>query len=64
MRQRYGRIINMSSIVVSRQPGQANYCASRRVHRPDQVLAKELAARNTANAVAPGFIDTDMTATV
>lgn len=65
MRQRSGRIINMSSIVGLRgNPGQANYCASKAgLIGLTKSLAKELAARKvTVNAVAPGFIDTDMTA--
>ena len=65
MRQRSGRIINMSSIVGLRgNPGPANYCASKAgLIGLTKSLAKELAARKvTVNAVAPGFIDTDMTA--
>ena len=65
MKQRFGRIINMSSIVGLRgNPGQANYCASKAgLIGLTKSLAKELAARKvTVNAVAPGFIDTDMTA--
>ncbi len=65
MRQRYGRIINMSSVVGLRgNPGQANYSASKAgLIGLTKSLAKELAARKvTVNAVAPGFIDTDMTA--
>ena len=65
MRQRSGRIINMSSIVGLRgNPGQANYCASKAgLIGLTKSLARELASRNvTVNAVAPGFIETDMTA--
>ena len=64
MRQRSGRIINMSSIVGLRgNPGQANYCASKAgLIGLTKSLAKELATRNvTVNVVAPGFITTDMT---
>ena len=64
MKQRYGRIVNMSSVVgVSGNAGQANYAASKAgVIGLTKSLARELAARNvTANAVAPGFIETDMT---
>ena len=65
MRQRYGRIVNISSVVGLRgNAGQVNYAASKAgVVGLTKSLAKELAARNiTVNAVAPGFIETDMTA--
>ncbi len=64
MRKRYGRIINISSISgVRGNPGQINYCAAKAgLIGMTKSLAKELAARNvTVNAVAPGFIDSDMT---
>lgn len=64
MKQRYGRIVNMSSVVgVAGNAGQANYAASKAgVIGLTKSLAKELAARHiTVNAVAPGFIATDMT---
>lgn len=64
MKQRWGRIINMSSVVgVHGNAGQVNYAASKAgVIGMTKTLAKELARRNiTANAVAPGFIATDMT---
>ena len=65
MRQRYGRIVNLSSVVGLRgNAGQVNYAASKAgVVGMTKSLAKELASRNvTVNAVAPGFIETDMTA--
>lgn len=64
MKQRYGRIVNVSSVVgVAGNAGQANYAASKAgVIGLTKAIAKELAGRNiTANAVAPGFIETDMT---
>ena len=65
VRQRYGRIVNLSSVVGLRgNPGQTGYAASKAgVLGLTKAAAKELASRNiTVNAVAPGFIDTDMTA--
>jgi len=67
MRQRYGRIINLSSVVgVSGNPGQANYSASKAgLIGLTKAAAKELASRGiTVNGVAPGFIETDMTASM
>ena len=64
MKQRYGRIVNMSSISgVGGNAGQVNYAASKAgVIGITKTIARELAARGvTANAVAPGFIETDMT---
>lgn len=65
MKQRYGRIVNIASVVgVTGNPGQANYSASKAgLIGLTKTAAKELASRNvTVNAVAPGFIETDMTA--
>ena len=65
MKQRYGRIVNLSSVVGLRgNAGQVNYAASKAgVVGMTKSLAKELASRGvTVNAVAPGFIATDMTA--
>ena len=65
MRVRYGRIINIASIVgVSGNPGQANYCASKAgLIGMTKSLALEVASRGiTINAVAPGFIESSMTA--
>ena len=64
LKQRGGRIINMTSVVgVAGNAGQANYAASKAgVIGMTKTAAKELAARGvTVNAVAPGFIETDMT---
>lgn len=65
MKARKGRIISISSISgVRGNAGQINYCAAKAgIIGMTKCLAKELAARNiTVNAVAPGYIDTDMTA--
>lgn len=65
MKQRYGRIINISSVVgVTGNAGQVNYSASKAgVIGLTKTVAKEIAARGvTVNAVAPGFIESDMTA--
>jgi len=63
-KQRFGRIINITSVVgVSGNPGQANYAAAKAgVIGFSKSLAQEIASRGiTVNAIAPGFIDTDMT---
>ena len=65
MKQRWGRIVNVSSVVgLIGNPGQANYVASKAgLVGLTKAVAKELASRHiTVNAVAPGFIDTPMTA--
>ncbi len=67
MKQRFGRIINITSVVgASGNPGQSNYAASKAgVAGMTRALARELGSRNiTVNCVAPGFIDTDMTASL
>ncbi|QDL38882.1 3-oxoacyl-ACP reductase FabG [Rhodoferax sediminis] len=65
MKQRYGRIISITSVVgASGNPGQANYAAAKAgVAGMTRALARELGSRSiTVNCVAPGFIETDMTA--
>jgi 3-oxoacyl-[acyl-carrier protein] reductase len=65
MKQRYGRIVSITSVVgASGNPGQANYAAAKAgVAGMTRALARELGSRNiTVNCVAPGFIETDMTA--
>ncbi len=65
MKQRYGRIVNVTSVVgASGNPGQANYAAAKAgVAGMSRALARELGSRNiTVNCVAPGFVQTDMTA--
>jgi 3-oxoacyl-[acyl-carrier protein] reductase len=67
MKQRYGRIISITSVVGSSgNAGQANYAAAKAgVAGMTRALARELGSRNiTVNCVAPGFIETDMTATL
>jgi 3-oxoacyl-[acyl-carrier protein] reductase len=67
MKQRYGRIISITSVVgASGNPGQANYAAAKAgVAGMTRALARELGSRNiTVNCVAPGFIATDMTASL
>jgi 3-oxoacyl-[acyl-carrier protein] reductase len=64
MRRRFGRIINITSIVgVTGNPGQANYCAAKAgMIGLTKSLAQEIASRNvTVNCVAPGFIESAMT---
>lgn len=65
MKQRYGRIVNIASVVgIYGNAGQANYAAAKAgVIGLSKTVAKELASRNiTCNVIAPGFIETDMTA--
>jgi len=65
MRERWGRIVNVASVVGQMgNAGQANYVTSKAgIIGLTKSLAQELASRNiTVNAVAPGFIETDMTA--
>ena len=67
MKQKYGRIVNMTSVVgVMGNAGQSNYAAAKAgVIGFTKSMAKELASRNiTVNAVAPGYISTDMTASL
>lgn len=67
MKQRYGRIISISSISgVKGNPGQINYCAAKAgIIGMTKSLARELAGRGiTVNAIAPGYIESDMTASL
>jgi 3-oxoacyl-[acyl-carrier protein] reductase len=64
LRQRFGRIVNMSSVVgLHGNPGQTNYAAAKAgLIGLTRALAKEVGSRQiTVNAVAPGFIETDIT---
>lgn len=63
MKKRFGRIVNISSIVgLTGNPGQGNYAASKAgIIGLTKTIAREVASRNiTSNAIAPGYIDTDM----
>jgi 3-oxoacyl-[acyl-carrier protein] reductase len=67
LKQRWGRIINMSSVVaLAGNPGQANYAASKAgLIALTRSIAKEVGSRNiTVNALTPGFITTDMVGTL
>jgi len=67
MRKRYGRIVNVTSVVGAMgNPGQANYAASKAgIIGLTKSVAKEMATRGiTVNAVAPGYLETDMTASL
>jgi len=67
MRRRWGRIVNISSVVaLMGNPGQANYAAAKAgLIGMTRALARELGSRNiTVNAVAPGYIETEMTASL
>jgi 3-oxoacyl-[acyl-carrier protein] reductase len=67
MKQRYGRVVNITSVSgLAGQGGQSNYSASKAgVIGLTKALAKELGGRNIAvNAVAPGFVPTDLTSVV
>jgi 3-oxoacyl-[acyl-carrier protein] reductase len=67
MKAKYGRIVNITSVVGSAgNPGQMNYAAAKAgVSGMSRALAREIGSRNiTVNCVAPGFIDTDMTKTL
>ena len=65
IKSRWGRLVNVSSVVAQMgNPGQSNYVASKAgIEGFTRALAQEVASRNiTVNAIAPGFIETDMTA--
>jgi len=67
LKQRFGRIVNVASVVgLAGNPGQANYAASKAgIIGFTRAVAREVASRSiTVNAVAPGFIETDMTASM
>ncbi len=67
MRRRWGRIVNISSVIaLMGNPGQANYAAAKAgMIGMTRALARELGSRNiTVNAVAPGYIETEMTASL